>query len=115
MIIVVMGVSGVGKTTVGERLAARLAVPFIEGDRFHPPANIAKMSSGAPLDDADRRPWLEALAVELDRVRRAGTGIVLACSALRRSYRDLLRAGHGDVDFVFLSGDKDLIRRRLAE
>lgn len=114
MIVVVMGVSGVGKTTVGERLAGRLGVRFIEGDRFHPPANIAKMSGGAPLDDADRRPWLEALAAELDRSRRAGQGIVLACSALRASYRAILRGGHDDVEFVFLDGIKTLVQDRLA-
>jgi carbohydrate kinase (thermoresistant glucokinase family) len=113
MILVVMGVSGSGKTTIGVRLAKRLGLPFVEGDRFHPPANIAKMSSGVPLDDADRRPWLEALAGELDRARRAGAGIVLVCSALRRAYRDILRAGHSDVVFVFLDGDKALIRCRL--
>jgi gluconokinase len=113
MIIVVMGVSGAGKTTVGERLAVRLGARFVEGDIHHPPANVAKMSRGVPLDDADRIPWLEALARELQRARAARTGIVLACSALRRAYRDILRAGHDDVDFVFLEGDKPLIRRRL--
>ena len=113
-LVVVMGVAGIGKTTVGERLAARLGVPFVEGDRFHPPANIAKMSQGRPLDDADRRPWLEALAAELDRVRRAGTGVVLACSALRVTYRAILRGGHDDVAFVFLDGTPDLVESRLA-
>jgi gluconokinase len=113
-LVVVMGVSGTGKTTVGNRLAARLGVPFVEGDRFHPPANIAKMSRGQPLGDADRRPWLEALAAELDRARRAGGGGVLACSALRASYRTILRAGHDDVAFVFLDGTPDLVERRLA-
>jgi carbohydrate kinase (thermoresistant glucokinase family) len=112
--IVVMGVSGVGKTTVGERLAARLDHPFLEGDRFHPPANIAKMRKGAPLDDDDRRPWLAALAAELDRFRRQGKGVVLTCSALRSSYRAILRGGHDDVDFVFLDGAKALVQRRLA-
>ena len=114
MIVVVMGVSGVGKTTVGERLAARLKAHFIEGDRFHPPENIAKMSQGAPLDDADRHPWLAALAAELDRFRREGARVVLTCSALRGSYRAILRNGHDDVDFVFLDGPKALVQRRLA-
>ena len=113
-VVVVMGVSGVGKTTIGVRLAERLGVPFVEGDSFHPPANIAKMSSGVPLDDADRLPWLEALAAELERARRTGGGIVLVCSALRRSYRDILRDGHDDVVFLFLAGDKTLIGERLA-
>src|SRR5436309_11928441 len=103
-IIVVMGVSGVGKTTVGRRLAAQLGLEFLEGDTFHPPENVAKMASGQPLDDADRRPWLAALAGALDRARRAGTGVVLGASALRRAYRDILRDGHDDVVFVFLSG-----------
>jgi gluconokinase len=112
-IIVVMGVSGVGKTTVGKLLAARLGVEFLEGDRFHPPANIAKMKNGEPLTDADREPWLEILARELAARRAAGKGVVLACSALRRRYRDILRAGHDDVDFVFLHADQAVIQQRL--
>jgi carbohydrate kinase (thermoresistant glucokinase family) len=108
-----MGVSGVGKTTVGKLLAERLGVEFLEGDRFHPPANIAKMQSGEPLTDADRLPWLEILAGELAARRAAGKGVVLACSALRRRYRDILRAGHDDVDFVFLQADQAVIQRRL--
>src|SRR5262249_56101619 len=114
MIMVVMGVSGVGKTTIGVRLAERLGVPFDEGDSFHPPANIAKMSSGVPLDDADRLPWLEALAEELDRARRTGGGIVLVCSALRRSYRDILRDGRDGVGFLFLARRQNLSGARLA-
>ena len=112
-LIVVMGVSGVGKTTVGKRLAERLGVEFLEGDSFHPPANIAKMKNGEPLTDADRQPWLEILARELAARRDAGNGVVLACSALRRRYRDILRAGHDDVDFVFLDADQAVIQRRL--
>jgi len=104
-----MGVSGVGKTTVGKRLAERLGVEFLEGDSFHPPANIAKMKNGEPLTDADRQPWLEILARELAARRDAGKGVVLACSALRRRYRDILRAGHDDVDFVFLDADQAVI------
>jgi carbohydrate kinase (thermoresistant glucokinase family) len=99
---------------VGERLAARLGVAFVEGDRFHPPANIAKMSRGQPLDDSDRLPWLAALAAELDRARRAGVGLVLACSALRGFYRAILRGGHDDVAFVFLEGTPALVEDRLA-
>jgi gluconokinase len=114
MIVVVMGVSGVGKTTVGERLAAALGAAFLEGDRFHPAANVIKMSSGVPLDDDDRRPWLEALAAELDGFRRRGARVVLTCSALRESYRATLRGGHGDVAFVFLDGTKALVGSRLA-
>src|SRR5207237_9675615 len=95
--------------------AAKRGREFLEGDTFHPPENVAKMASGQPLDDADRRPWLEALAGALDRARRAGTGVVLGASALRRAYRDILRDGHDDVVFVFLSGDRGLIRRRLEQ
>jgi gluconokinase len=112
-LIVVMGVSGVGKTTVGKRIAERLGVEFLEGDSFHPPANIAKMKNGEPLTGADRQPWLEILARELAARRDAGKGVVLACSALRRRYRDILRAGHGDVDFVFLDADQAVIQKRL--
>ncbi len=113
MIVVMMGVSGAGKTTIGELLAARLGARFVEGDRFHPAANIAKMSHGEPLTDADRLPWLRALAGELDAARRDGGSIVLSCSALRRAYRDILRAGHEDVALVFLDGAKSLIQQRL--
>jgi gluconokinase len=113
MILVVMGVSGVGKTTVGKALAARLGARFLEGDRYHPPANIEKMSRGEPLTDADRLPWLETLAAELADSRGKGEDVVLACSALRRGYRDILRAGHGDVDFVFLHAEQAVIQRRL--
>jgi carbohydrate kinase (thermoresistant glucokinase family) len=113
-LLVVMGVSGTGKTTVGERLAERLGVRFVEGDHFHPKANIAKMSRSEPLDDGDRQPWLQRLAVELDGARRAGAGMVLACSALRAHYRAILRDGHDDVVFVFLDGSYELIERRIA-
>lgn len=112
-IIVVMGVSGVGKTTVGKLLAERLGVEFLEGDRFHRSANIAKMQNGEPLTDDDRLPWLENLARELAARRTAGKGVVLACSALRRRYRDILRDGHDDVVFVFLEADQAVIQRRL--
>ena len=108
-----MGVSGVGKTTVGKRLAERLGVEFLEGDDFHPPANVEKMKRGEALTDADREPWLQILARELAARREAGKCVVLACSALRRRYRDILRAGHDDVDFVFLDADQAVIQRRL--
>jgi gluconokinase len=112
-IIVVMGVSGVGKTTVGKCLAERIGARFLEGDRFHPPENIEKMKRGEPLTDADRQPWLERLAAELGARRARGESVVLACSALRRRYRDILRAGHDDVDFVFLHADQAVIQQRL--
>lgn len=113
MIVVVMGVSGVGKTTVGKGLAEALGARFLEGDDFHPKANIEKMSHGEPLSDADRKPWLERLAGELAVSRAKGESVVLTCSALRRRYRDILRAGHEDVDFVFLDAEQAVIQKRI--
>ena len=113
MIVVLMGVSGSGKTTVGRALAAALGSAFIEGDAFHPAANVEKMRRGEPLGDADRWPWLKALAAELARHAGHGEGAVLACSALRRSYREVLAAPCPGLRFVHLDGDKALIERRL--
>ena len=113
MIVVVMGVSGSGKTTLGRALARELGAEFLEGDRFHPEANVAKMSRGEPLSDADRWPWLDRLAEELARVRKAGGNAVLACSALKRAYRDHLRKGAPELRLLFLKGDKALIQERL--
>lgn len=112
--LVVMGVSGSGKTTIADRLAARLDWRFEDGDGFHPPGNVAKMSAGQPLTDDDRRPWLQAIADEIDRVSREGERLVVACSALKRSYRDILSHGRKDIRFVFLSGSYELIASRLA-
>jgi len=112
--IVVMGVSGAGKSTIGAKLAERLHRPLVEGDRLHPPANIAKMSKGNPLDDGDRLPWLKAIAARIDEARKARAPIVVTCSALKRSYRTILADGHDDVGFVYLHGTRDLIARRLA-
>ena len=112
--IVVMGVSGCGKTTVGEGLAAALGWPFDEGDRYHPPANVAKMSAHVPLTDADRWPWLEALAARIAAHERAGESSVLSCSSLKRAYRDLLRTGAPRVRFLHLAGDKAVLAARLA-
>lgn len=111
--VVVMGVAGVGKTTVGRGLAQALGAQFLEGDSFHPASNVAKMSRGEPLDDADRRPWLTAIAAEIDGLAGADEHVVVACSALKRAYRELLRAGRPIV-FVHLSGAAELIARRLA-
>jgi gluconokinase len=105
-----MGVSGSGKTTVGRELARRLGVDYAEADEFHPPENIAKMSSGQPLTDEDRWPWLRAIA---EWIRdHADSGGVVTCSALKRKYRDVLRTG-GPVFFLHLHGSRDLIARRL--
>jgi gluconokinase len=115
MVIVLMGVSGTGKTAVGTRLARALGGEFVEGDDYHPPANVEKMRSGVPLDDADRQPWLETLSREIGRWLDAGKTVVLACSALKQRYRDILKAGRAGVRFAHLEGDKDLIRARLAQ
>jgi gluconokinase len=115
MVIVLMGVSGSGKTSVGVLLASALGGDFVEGDDYHPPANVEKMRQGIPLDDADRRPWLETLAAEIGRWLEAGRTVVLACSALKRSYRAILRGGRAGVRFVHLKGNAALIRARLAQ
>jgi gluconokinase len=113
--LVVMGVSGSGKSTVAERLARRLAWSCEDGDRFHPAGNIAKMSAGHPLTDDDRWPWLLAIADEIDRVCMTGEHAVIACSALKRAYRDVLVHGRSDVRIVFLQGTQPLIAQRLAQ
>jgi carbohydrate kinase (thermoresistant glucokinase family) len=112
--IVVMGVSGAGKSTIGSRLAEQLNRPLIEGDSLHPPANIEKMSRGTPLADEDRMPWLKAIAARIDDARQARAPIIVTCSALKRVYRAALTNGHGDVGFVYLRGEKALIAQRLA-
>ncbi|GCD43476.1 gluconokinase [Streptomyces paromomycinus] len=112
-VIVVMGVAGTGKTTIGPLVAADLDVPYAEGDDFHPPANFAKMSAGTPLDDADRWPWLDAIGAWAHG--RAGQGGVVSSSALKRAYRDRLRAAAPGVVFLHLTGDRSLIESRMAE
>ncbi|WP_329341014.1 gluconokinase [Streptomyces sp. NBC_00663] len=111
-VVVVMGVAGTGKTTIGPLLAARLGVPYAEGDDFHPPANIAKMTAGTPLTDDDRWPWLDAIGNWAHG--RAGLGGVVSCSALKRSYRDRLRVAAPGLVFVHLAGDRALIEDRMS-
>ena len=113
-VLVLMGVSGSGKTTVGAHLAGRLGWNAAEADDFHPPGNIAKMRSGMPLDDADRLPWLEAIAAQIDRWRSEGKRGVITCSALKRRYRDILIDGRRDVRLIYLKGTEALIARRIA-
>jgi gluconokinase len=113
-IIIVTGVSGSGKSTIAAMLAARLHWIYEDGDWFHPPENVAKMHSGVPLTDEDRRPWLNAIATWIDKARASGEHAVIACSALKRSYRDVLIGNRGDVCLVFLKGDPMLIARRMA-
>jgi gluconokinase len=112
--LIVMGVSGSGKSTIAAALAERLEWTFEDGDRFHPPSNVAKMSAGHPLTDEDRWPWLQAIADEIDRVCEAGGHVVMACSALKRAYREILVHGRGDIRIVFLDGSQTLIADRLA-
>jgi gluconokinase len=112
--LVVMGVSGSGKSTIADSLAARLGWRCEDGDRFHPASNVAKMSAGHPLTDEDRWPWLQAIADEIDRVCKAGERAVIACSALKRTYRDILVHGRNDVRIIFLNGTQELIAGRLA-
>jgi gluconokinase len=112
--LIVMGVSGSGKSTIAARLAERLGWTFEDGDRFHPASNVAKMSAGHPLTDEDRWPWLQAIADEIDRVCETGGHVVIACSALKRSYRNVLVHGRDDVRIVFLDGSQTLIANRLA-
>ena len=112
---VVMGVAGAGKSLIGAELARALGVEFVEGDDYHPPSNVAKMAAGTPLTDEDRADWLDALGTRLRIAHESQQGIVVACSALKRSYRDRLRRGAGaPVQFILLHGSRDVIAQRLA-
>ncbi len=113
--IVVMGVAGSGKTSVGHLLAQALQCHYVEGDSLHPARNVEKMASGQPLNDEDRWPWLIAVTQHLRLARHAQMSLVLACSALKREYRDLLRDGDRDLKLVFLHGDKALLAQRLGQ
>ncbi len=114
MILVLMGVSGCGKTTVAALLAARLDWQFLEGDELHPRENVEKMRGGTPLTDADRMPWLARIARHIDDWRAGGQSGVITCSALKRAYRDILVGDRLEVRLVYLSGTQDLIHRRMA-
>jgi gluconokinase len=109
-----MGVSGSGKSVIGAAFARALGIEFVEGDAYHPPENVERMSRGVPLTDDDRAGWLRALAMRIGEARDAGTGLVMTCSALKRSYRDILRAEAHELRFVFLRGPGALIAERLA-
>jgi len=112
--LVLMGVAGSGKTTLARILQERLGLPYAEADEFHPPANIAKMSSGTPLEDEDRWPWLEAIRDWLTAQSAAGHGSVVTCSALKRTYRDVLRTADGRVRLVHLTAGPDLLAERMS-
>jgi carbohydrate kinase (thermoresistant glucokinase family) len=114
LVVVVMGVAGSGKTTVAARLAERLGCAFQEGDALHPPENVARMSAGTPLTDADRAPWLARIAACIDGWQGRGTGGVVTCSALKRAYRDIVVGSRDGVRLVHLSGDRALIGQRLG-
>jgi gluconokinase len=111
---VVMGITGSGKSTVGSMLAQALGVDFVEGDDYHPMENVRRMASGIPLTDDDRAGWLRALASRIREARASGAGLVLTCSALKRSYRDVLRAAAPELQLVFLTGPRAVIAERLA-
>jgi carbohydrate kinase (thermoresistant glucokinase family) len=110
--LIIMGVSGCGKSTVGERLGARTRIPFIEGDTLHPPRNVALMAAGTPLTDEDRAGWLDDIASRFGALE-ADAGLIISCSALKRKYRDRLRAACPDLRFIHLHGDQTLLEQRL--
>ncbi|OWO93878.1 gluconokinase [Rhizobium esperanzae] len=114
--IIVMGVSGCGKSSVGEKLAEALHLAFVEGDALHPAANVEKMSKGIPLTDEDRMPWLDLIGKRMQASLERGEGIIVSCSALKRTYRDRLRAAAGgNLFFVYLEGSKALLTKRMGE
>ncbi|MGV1801739.1 gluconokinase [Agrobacterium vitis] len=114
--IIVMGVSGCGKSSIGEGLAKKLDVPFLEGDGLHPAANVEKMAKGTPLTDEDRWPWLQAIGDKMAAALQEGQTIIVSCSSLKKSYRDLLREATGNrTAFIYLEGSKELLTRRMGE
>ena len=114
MILIAMGVSGAGKTRIGEMLAERLQCSFTDGDAFHSAANKEKMHKGIPLTDEDRWPWLKTIRAAIEEKQKAGETAVFTCSSLKRSYRDILRAGDKDVCFVYLKGSREMLAERLG-
>jgi gluconokinase len=115
MVIILMGVSGCGKTTIGIELSERIGCLFLDGDDFHSEASISKMSSGVPLTEADRMPWLDTLKSKIEQSLDSGEDLVLACSALTQRSREILRGNNNEIRFVYLQGSKELIRRRLKD
>lgn len=113
-VIVLMGVAGSGKTTIGAALSKRLGWPYADADQFHPAANVAKMSAGQPLTDEDRWPWLAAIAAHIDAARAEGRHAIVSCSALKRVYRDMLIGDRADVRLVLLDGTKETIFARMS-
>ncbi len=112
---VVMGVSGCGKSTVGQLLAEQLGVEFIEGDQYHSTDNVQKMAYGKPLNDSDRMQWLAILAEKLAQAKASQKSLVMSCSALKKSYRDILRSGNPNICFVYLQGTFDVLYQRVSE
>jgi len=110
---VIMGVSGVGKSEIGGRLGLQLGIAFVEGDEYHPPANVIKMAAGTPLDDADRQGWLQLLQNRIADAKEHDESLVLSCSSLKRRYRDFLRQGDSGLIFVHLTGSRDLVASRM--
>ncbi|WP_180966971.1 gluconokinase [Cohaesibacter celericrescens] len=115
MIIVVMGISGTGKSTLGRQIAEHLGVPFVEGDDFHSPQNVSKMAAGQPLTNEDRQPWLASLASAMSDWASKNETRVVSCSALRKQYRDCFRSAASDLRFLFLDGSLDLVRQRMQQ
>jgi gluconokinase len=110
-----MGVAGSGKSVIGAALARALGVEFVEGDDYHSTQNVERMSAGMPLTDEDRASWLSALGERIGKARKAGKGLVVSCSALKRSYRDILRAKGGELQFIYLRGPRSVIVERMAQ